>query len=383
MTEEIISSVLNLGSTELDPIVQAVLNDDSATATGSLSCESVGGLSAGVGTLAILKVGGGASTSSGSKKWSAVIKAIDTVSQSELGDDQIFEITAYDSGLFEDANAGMRAARCYRIDRLPGGDVWLWIEDLSGWTGPPWNSSDYHQAAHDVGIHSGHWASREIPSALKMGKDRTISRFTWESIGKGFLRIDTASETVSLLKKVLPESSYLAVQKLAKAVELARSAVDAGPRTLVHGDCHPRNMFLSPNGTARKETVAFDWATIGTDHIGADIGTLIGSGMSWHEDEFRMILDSERQFYQAFLDGLNIGGWQGNSDLARISYLYVVCGYGMPISTAAVNLSEHLRFHDHFLERSGEQTPEAAFSAYGSRFERMLPLAEELTALVR
>ena len=315
--------------------------------------------------------------------WSAVIKAIDTVSQSELGDEQIFEITAYDSGLLDDANAGMRAARCYRIDRLTSEEVWLWIEDLSGWLGPPWASGDYERAAHDVGIHSGHWASKEIPSTLKMGIDRTISRFTWQNLGKGFLRVDTAVETVSMLKRALPESSYIAVQKLATAVESARSTVEAGPRTLVHGDCHPRNMFLSPNDAADQETVAFDWATIGTDHIGADIGTLIGSGMSWHEDEFRMLLDSERQFYQAFLDGLVIGGWQGDSDLARISYLYVVCGYGMPIATAAVNLSEHLRFHDHFVERSGEPTTDAAFSAYTSRFERMLPLAEELTALVR
>jgi hypothetical protein len=383
MTQEIIDRVLSLDSADLDPIVQAVLNDSSATATGDLNCEPVAGLSAGVGTLAILKVGGEASTSSGSKKWSVVIKAINTVSQSELGDEQIFEITAYDSGLLDDANAGMRAARCYRIDRLPGGEVWLWIEDLSGWLGPPWNSSDYERAAHDVGIRSGHWASREIPSALKMGIDRTISRFTWESIGKALLRIDTASETVSLLKRVLPESSYLAVQKLATAVELARSAVEAGPRTLVHGDCHPRNMFLSPSDAARQETVAFDWATIGTDHIGADMGTMIGSGMSWHEDEFRMLLDSEHQFYQAFLDGLILGGWNGDSDLARISYLYVVCGYGMPTAMGAVNLSEQLRFHDHFVERSGEPTPEAAFNAYASRFERMLPLAEELIALVR
>ena len=67
MTKAIFDRVLNLDSAELDPIVQAALNDDSATATGSLSSQSVGAPSIGAGTLAITKIAGDANTSNGSR----------------------------------------------------------------------------------------------------------------------------------------------------------------------------------------------------------------------------------------------------------------------------------------------------------------------------
>ena len=148
MTREITDRVLNLNSSDLDPIVQAVLNDDSATATGSLSCEPTGAQSMGAGTLAILKVGGQARTITGEKSWSVVLKAMYTGEASRgRRNDPLVEINAYDSDLFDGENNGMRVARCYRIDRLPDDEVWLWIEDLSGWIGPPWDSSDYERAS--------------------------------------------------------------------------------------------------------------------------------------------------------------------------------------------------------------------------------------------
>ena len=112
MTDEIANRVLNMATGDLDSIVRAVLDDKSASATGSLNCQSTGGLSKGTGTLAILKVGGQANTSSGSKKWSVVIKAMhaDESARMEGGSPRV-EIDAYDSGLLDVLNTGMRAAR--------------------------------------------------------------------------------------------------------------------------------------------------------------------------------------------------------------------------------------------------------------------------------
>ena len=101
----------------------------------------------------------------------------------------------------------------------------------------------------------------------------------------------------------------------------------------------------------------------------------------WQEDEFRMIVSSECQFYQAYQEGLTRGSGQGKPDAARLIYLFGVCGYEMLLAGAAIALGNNLSRHDFFLERSGEQTTEAAFHSYASRLEMLMPPAEELLSL--
>jgi len=57
-TEEIQDRVLNLDCSELDPIVQAVLDDETSASLGSLSCQSMGAPSVGARTLTIGKING-------------------------------------------------------------------------------------------------------------------------------------------------------------------------------------------------------------------------------------------------------------------------------------------------------------------------------------
>ncbi len=385
MSDEIIHRVLNLGSKDLDPIVQAVLGDQSATVTGSLDCQPTGGQSVGVGTLAILKLAGEADTSSGPAEWSVVIKAME-VGESIVArhNDPRVEIDAYDSGLLTKIGTGMRSVRCYRVDRLPDDQVWLWIEDVSGWIGPPWDSAGYAIASECVGQFSGHWSIKDFPSAQFFAANPITRRFTWPPIATSFMGLDEGVAPEPVLRKILPEDSFHAAVKLGRSVGLARSVVEAGPRTLVHGDCHPRNLFISPDGGHHKpkEIVAFDWATIGTDHIGADFGTLIGSGMTWHEDEFRMIIESEQLYFQAFLDGLAGGGWKGDRDVVRLGHLYVVCGYGMMLAGKAGAIGNNSPWRNNVMARIGEHTPESASASYARRLVLMEPFADELASLV-
>ena len=137
MTEEIQDRVLNLNCSELDPIVQAVLDDETSTSLVSLSCQSMGAPSVGARTLTIGKINGKANTSGGSKPWPAVVKAIDTSQTSKMGDNSLKEIATYESGLLKFGGRSMRAARCSRVERLPERHVWLWLEGLSEWIGPP------------------------------------------------------------------------------------------------------------------------------------------------------------------------------------------------------------------------------------------------------
>jgi hypothetical protein len=383
MSKEIINRVLSLGSDDLDPIVQAILNDDSATVTGALNCSSTGGPSVGNGTLAILKVSGKANTTAEPVEWSVVIKVVDIGVELESShNNPRVEVEAYESGLLTNSRMGMRASRCYRVERLADNLVWLWIEDLSEWVGPPWDSASYLFASEQIGRFSGGWSIANLPSTEYFSEDPVSRRFVWSKTAKGFLGTSDLTAADLMLRNALPESSYRVALKLRQAVESAKSAVEVGPRTLVHGDCHPRNLFISPDGAGQRELVAFDWASIGTDHVASDIGTLIGGGLSWHEDEFHMIVTSEQQYFQAFLDGLAFAGWKGERDAARLGYLHAVCGYGMLLSMGAVILRDKLWRHDFVLARTGEQTAEAGFDSFARRIPLLEPLVDELVELV-
>ena len=381
MTQEIIDRVLNLGSNELNQIVQAVLGDDSATATGNLICEPTGGLSMGQGTQAILKIGGKARTTTGEKDWSVVLKAV-SIDESH-GDSQNnprTEVDAYDSGLL-DKSPGLRTATCYRLDRLPGGEVWLWLEDLSNWIGPPWDSGEYERASGDIGLFSGHWSTQELPSGEFLVPNGTATRFTLANMAGGFMKLDPGVDPKPVMKRVLPERTYRSAMKFDSITDSARPVLERGSEIFSHGDCHPRNLFLSPEGVPHPETIAVDLAGVGIGYLGTDIGTLLGSGMTWHIDEFKMIVNSEHLYFDAFLNGLIRGGWQGDPDYARFNYLFPFCRYGMSTAGVSVAIGNHLPRREFFAERSGEKSPDEAFESYASRLPILEPLAEELESL--
>ncbi|MBT3995686.1 MAG: phosphotransferase, partial [Chloroflexi bacterium] len=319
---------MSLDSGDLDPIAQAVLKDDSATVTGSLDCKPVGAISAGLGTLAILHVSGSANTDAGSKNWSTVIKAMAIEEQTEYFGGPLIEVDAYASTLFEQQAIGMRAARCYRIDRRADGQVWLWLEDLFDWVGPPWDIDQYLRACKNVGHFAGFQSIQDVPSAKFLSHDQG-TKASWSTVGRVFMDLGPDEVTESVLKTSLPDSAYKTVMKIGDAAIAASPLIQASPQLLVHGDCHPRNLFLSHEGADRQEAVAIDWARIGVGRIGTDIGNLVGSGMTWHDDEFNMTLSSEKAFFESFLEGLGQGGWQGDRNLARADFLFGICNYGM------------------------------------------------------
>lgn len=381
MTKAIFDRVLNLDSAELDPIVQAALNDDSATATGSLSSQSVGAPSIGAGTLAITKIAGDANTSNGSRAWSAVIKAIDTLETTRVGGDAIREITAFETGLLNFGGRGMRAVRCYRVEQLPENHVWLWLEDLSEWIGSPWSVDEYLRASKQIGLFTGYWSAQELPDGLLLNIDRTLARYSWQDIGWSMMGVGENESPDPLLRQGLPGHYYSVAQKLGMAADSARAILANGERVFSHGDCHPRNMFLPPENGLTDRMVAVDWPHVGSDLLGADFGSLIGSGLSWHDDEFKILFESESKCFEAFSEGLFEGGWSGDQATARMHFLFGVCGYGMMFAAAAVNIGENLQHRDWFIGRSGAASPEEAFEAYASRAAQLGDMAEELESL--
>ena len=59
-------------------------------------------------------------------------------------------------------------------------------------------------------------------------------------------------------------------------------------------------------------TVAIDWSGISNEPIGADIGVLLGSGLTWGSKEELMVVENIENLYARYLDGLIDSEWIGS-----------------------------------------------------------------------
>jgi hypothetical protein len=165
MTDSIIEQVTLLEPAELAPIVRGILGDASAQVQPGWRVEPAGALFNGRGTLGLWKVTGDALSQGETTSWSVILKVF-VIEERTIRDyhheEPEREIEVYRSDLF-DVPSGMRPATCYRIQELDNGQVWLWLEDLSEASGPPWSDAQYLTAARKVGIFNGYWLQRSLP----------------------------------------------------------------------------------------------------------------------------------------------------------------------------------------------------------------------------
>jgi hypothetical protein len=380
------AQLLEYPEDELQPIVRSVLQDDSAEVAGDTECGSVAGLSTGPGTLALERLSGRAETIDGLCKWSVVVKAMQVEGLVTSGNSAWMspeaEIAAYQSVLCEPRNSGMRPARCYKVDPRPDGQTWLWIEDLSGLQGSPWMLENYLVAAKDLGIFSGKEASRGQNHAAGLKTHPGESRFTWHSM-RHMADQESVENFDEFLRGNLPTSTYRTSKKFGDAIEAAESKFGKGESILVHGDCHARNMFVVSNPTDHDQTVAIDWAGVGLGSVGVDVGTAYGSGLTWGQEEFSMLADSEPEFFEYFSDGFSSAAGRKISQNERLDYLYYVCGYAKYFGIIAAVMVAGGRRQEFMLARSGEPTTEKAYESMIHRGERLEHLADELIEMAR
>ena len=92
---------------------------------------------------------------------------------------------------------------------------------------------------------------------------------------------------------------------------------DALPRVFAHGDLHPRNIMLPPEG---ERIVAVDWGFCGPAPLGSDLSDLV-LGAAWFCDlEAADVPAVEQAAFGAYGDGLRDAGWDGDFRLLRLGY---------------------------------------------------------------
>jgi len=121
--------------------------------------------SIGIGTVALIRATGEARISGINQPWSSIVKIVEPDAKSAFGDvdptsSGWSEIHAYQENLFESQSEGFRGAKCYRIDDRGNGQQWIWMEDLSEYSGSNWSRDEYVLAANGIGKFKSAWLQK-------------------------------------------------------------------------------------------------------------------------------------------------------------------------------------------------------------------------------
>lgn len=153
----------NIDLAVLLPIVRAIVDDTQAELRDWRAVPIYGGAAT---NTALYRVSGGAETHGTTQWWSLVLKVF---RMGGRADDPLRwnywkrEPLAYQTGLLADLPGGLVAPRCYGVTEQRGGEVWLWLEDVSDLGQQQWSRDDFARAARHLGRFNGAYLAGQTP----------------------------------------------------------------------------------------------------------------------------------------------------------------------------------------------------------------------------
>jgi hypothetical protein len=290
-----------------------------------------------VGGSAIYTVTGQACDLDQALSWSLILKVLWAQADSDVSDCYYWrrEADAYQSGWLDDLPGRLRAPRCFGVVDRPDGACWLWLEEVTDEAGPRWPVERYGLAARHLGQFNGAYLVESSPPS-------------WPWLSSGWLReaIARAAPAVGVLRRSLehpllrrcfPGDTGKAFSDLWTEREVLLSALDRLPHTLCHLDAFRRNLFARLGADGRDQTVAIDWAFVGSGAIGEEIEPLVLRSLAFGEVEPGEAHELDRAVFAGYLDGLRDAGWWGDPRQARLGYtaaaamrFLVTCSQALP-----------------------------------------------------
>ena len=377
--EEFVSEIQLLTADYINAVVGEIFNDDDATWTGETTVQQMNVTSIGVGTVALLKCSGTASTTAGAQSWSAIVKIVEPDAPNAFGstdpNSSVWsEIWTYRESLFAPQSSGFRGAGCYRVDDRGDGQFWIWMEDLSDYSGAHWSRDEYMLAATGIGQFNGAWLNKDVSAfewLPRSSRDASLeSNATLLENQENFLKLKDSE----YFREGLPGNKYDQLISLRALIPNFVKAATQVPDTLGHNDCHIRNLFAAPD---LSEIVAIDFARVALAPVGGDAGDLLGSSFMWTDPEAETAMPIADEIYAAWISGLKSTGWNGSNEIARFGFLFPTLRRAImvPGMLAWVALGS-----DFPLRRYGDSKEEMPASIR-RRFEFLLPLIDEAKTL--
>ena len=230
------------------------------------------------------------------------------------------EVLAYQSGLLDTLPGGLRAPRCFAAQEQPDGSVWLWLEDMSDRYGPRWPVAQMARAAWHLGAFNGAYrAGQPLPTYPWLDQPGTIvtHRGALESFFRPAVVADPRTWRQPLIRRAFPVPIADRLLRLWADRAPFREALDRVPATLCHRDAWRRNMFAPPDSA---DLVLIDWAYPGRAPVGTDAGDLFAPSFGLLGVEPVEAATLDQTVFDAYLEGLHMGGWQGDPAVVRFSY---------------------------------------------------------------
>jgi len=224
------------------------------------------------------------------------------------------ELYVYQSGLLEVLPEGLTAPRCYGVEELPGNMALMWLEDIRDSLGGAWPIERYALAARHLGRLNGLFTSdHSIPAIPWLSLDRNRQWVTapafWEAIPWDHPRV---------LKRY-PTNGSNTFRRMLLENESFLTRLDHLPSTLSHGDTYPTNFMTRHLADGSQQTVALDWALLGIQPLGDDLGQLV-YGAQTNLQEIRS-KDITEALFENYLDGLREYGCQVDPMLVRFGFV--------------------------------------------------------------
>ena len=294
------------------------------------------------------------------------------------------EFAFYQSGLLDSRTKGLRPSRCYGWYEREDGVIWLWLEDLSDAQQPPWSPAQHFAAARDIGRFNGSWPEGLDADATWLVRDPGVSRWEaqWRHGAFDDLRKAVDNPTV---RKMLSGTLFERALAVEATVDQLRKATESLPRCFSHGDSHPRNLFPPDEGAGMPQTVAIDWAGVGTDVLGIDGGTSAGSALTWGVDEAEQTVRIESEIFASYLQGLRDTEWTGDESTARLGYLCAFVNYAVACLLIGVKIAlgdEMVEARWEFFEKRLGRTLAEIPAALGAVFADCLSIIDETNKLL-
>lgn len=303
-------------------VVRAILSNKAAQIE-SWKINQIGGGAGNPVSVGIYRVQGITRIDESEKAWSVILKVMQTPENIGLkdmggGEDPTHwnywkrELLVYRSGILDNLPEGLAAPACYAVEELPGNVARLWLEEIQDEYNGAWTLERYSLTARHLGrLNSMRPGKRTFPEYPWLGRDINLqwlqnwsdTPFPWD-------------HPLSLSRYPEPETNPFI--QLLRQNERFLQKLSALPVSLSHGDSYPTNFMSRVDATGSEQTVALDWALLGLQPLGYDLGQLVFGAINNLPDIPKEEIITN--LFGSYIHGLRDEGCNLDAELVRYSF---------------------------------------------------------------
>ena len=292
------NSLQSIDAATLTPLVRQALGSETVEITDWVCEPNRGGMS----TASVYRFAGRGHDGTMDVPWSLILKVIRPTPEDSDSYDWRREALAYRSGLLADLPGGLVAPRCFGISEQPGGDHWLWLEEVNDAFDHRWTLEHYAMAARHCGQFNGAYlAGRPMPPYPWV--TRSDVRQFYATIAPAMERLQNLMSH-PLLARAFPPDVAQGILRLWSQRKVLAETLGHLPKILCHGDAGKGNLFLRCRMDGGYETVAIDWAGMHVSEIGADMVILALGPLYTRGFEMGQAAELESMVFEGYLQGL-------------------------------------------------------------------------------